>query len=227
MTRFHLKLLAVTFMLIDHIGAFLFPDVMLLRIIGRLALPCFAWFIAEGCHYTHSMRNYAARLLAVAVVSEFCVDFVHNGSFAMDWESQSIMLTLLMGVLSIWAMQKMGDLAGGAVALLCCCMAQVFQCDYKWYGVGLVLLFYYCQTVPARAVGYALLSVLWQWDMLVGWVADGRTNLFLEWPHQLWGLLAFIPLALYSGKQGKRAKLFFYLFYPAHLLVLGLLKLVI
>ena len=223
MTTFHLKLFAIVFMLIDHIGAFLFPDVMVLRIIGRLALPLFTWFIAEGCRHTHSIRNYAGRLLLIAVVSEFCVDYVHNGSFVMDWGSQSVMLTLLLGVLSIWALQRFGDLAGGAAALFCCSMAQVFLCDYKWYGVALVLLFYYCRNLPLCALGYTALSFLWQWDMLVGWITDDRLNMFWEWPHQLWGLVAFLPLAFYNGKQGPRAKLFFYLFYPVHLLVLGLI----
>ena len=47
-----LKLLACGFMLIDHVGVRLFPDVLILRIIGRLAFPIFAFFIAEGCRYT-------------------------------------------------------------------------------------------------------------------------------------------------------------------------------
>lgn len=225
MTGFDLKIFAAVVMLIDHIGAYLLPDMMVLRVIGRLALPVFAWFIAEGCHHTHSMGRYALRLAVSAVVAEFCVDFAHNGSFAMDWGSQSIMLTLLLGVLSIWAFQKFGDLGGGAVALLCCSLAQVFLCDYKWYGVALVLLFYFCESLPLQALFYALLSFAWQWDMLVGWITASRLEMFLKWPHQLWGLLAFVPLALYNGQRGKYSSRFFYIFYPLHLLLIGWLAL--
>jgi len=221
MTGFDLKVFAAVVMLIDHIGAYLLPDMMILRIIGRFALPVFAWFIAEGCRHTHSMGKYALRLAVSAVVAEFCVDFVSNGSFAMDWSSQSIMLTLLLGVLSIWAFQKLGDMAGGAIALLCCSFAQVFLCDYKWYGVALVLLFYYCKNIPLQAICYAALSVLWQWDMVIGWVTDQRWHRFLDWPHQLWGLLAFLPLAMYNGQKGKYSSKFFYIFYPVHLLLIG------
>jgi hypothetical protein len=131
------------------------------------------------------------------------------------------MLTLLLGVLSIWAIQKFGDMAGSAVALLCCSLSQVFLSEYKWYGVALVLLFYYCQNIPLQAICYAVLSVLWQWDMIIGWVTDGRFHRFLDWPHQLWGLLAFFPLALYNGKRGGKSGWFFSIFYPVHLLLIG------
>ena len=223
MTGFELKLFAAVVMLIDHIGAYIFTDQMLLRIIGRLAMPVFVWLVAEGCRHTHSMRSYALRLALAAAVAEPCVDFVRNGSFAMDWSGQSIMLTLLLGVLSVWALQSLGEMAGGAVALICCSMAQVLQCDYKWYGVALLLVFYYCRSLPKAAVSYAVFSVLWQWNMLAGWVTDGRWQMFLTRPHQLWGLLAFIPLAFYNGQRGLRCRWFFYVFYPAHLLLLGLL----
>lgn len=221
MTGFDLKMFAVVVMAIDHIGAYILTDMMVLRIIGRLALPVFAWFVAEGCRHTHNIGKYALRLAVSAIIAEFCVDYARNGSFAMDWSSQSIMLTLLLGILSIWAIQKFGDLAGSAVALLCCSLSQVFLCDYKWYGVALVLLFYYCKNVPLQAICYAVLSVLWQWDMVIGWVNDGRFHRFLDWPHQLWGLLAFVPLALYNGKRGGRSGWFFYIFYPVHLLLIG------
>jgi hypothetical protein len=223
MTGFDLKIFAAVAMLIDHIGAYLFPDLMILRIIGRFSLPVFAWFIAEGCRHTRSIRNYSLRLAIAAVVAEPCVDFVTTGSFAMDWSSQNIMLTLLFGVLSIWAFQRLGDMAGGAAALLCCSLAQLFNCEYKWYGVVLVLLFYYCNKVSWQAIGYLILSLLWKWDMLIGWITNDQLHYYWEWPHQLWGVLAFIPLALYNGKPGVRSKWFFYIFYPAHLLLIGLL----
>ena len=221
MTGFDLKIFAAVAMLIDHVGAYLLPDLMVLRIIGRFAMPVFAWFIAEGCRRTHSMSKYTLRLAIAALVAEPCVDFVKSGSFAMDWSSQSILLTLLFGALSIWAFQRLGDMAGGAAALLCCSLAQLCNCEYKWYGVALVLLFYYCKPVPLQAFGYVVLSLLWQWDMVVGWITNGQLHYYLEWPHQFWGALAFIPLALYNGKQGVRSRWFFYIFYPVHLLLVG------
>lgn len=52
MNRNQLKIIACISMLIDHIGYVLFPDVTVLRLIGRIAMPIFAFFIGEGCLYT-------------------------------------------------------------------------------------------------------------------------------------------------------------------------------
>ena len=57
LTGNQLKLIALVTMTIDHIGMQLFPRVRLLRIIGRLAFPIFAYMIAEGCRYTRNRRG--------------------------------------------------------------------------------------------------------------------------------------------------------------------------
>ena len=54
----HLKLIAVFTMLLDHVGILLFPQIRLLRILGRLAYPIFAFMIAEGCRYTKNKLRY-------------------------------------------------------------------------------------------------------------------------------------------------------------------------
>lgn len=53
-----LKLIAAFTMLLDHAGALLFPEVMILRVIGRLAYPLFAFMIAEGCRHTRNKLRY-------------------------------------------------------------------------------------------------------------------------------------------------------------------------
>ena len=57
LTNNQLKLIAMLSMLIDHVGMLLFPGVRVLRIIGRLAFPIFAYMIAEGCAHTRSRRD--------------------------------------------------------------------------------------------------------------------------------------------------------------------------
>ena len=53
-----LKIIAAAAMLIDHIGAYLLPQVRILRIIGRIAFPIFAFMIAEGCRYTKNKKYH-------------------------------------------------------------------------------------------------------------------------------------------------------------------------
>ena len=70
MNRNVLKIIAVVTMLIDHVGAHLFPDVVILRWIGRLAFPIFAYFITEGMKYTRSREIYVLLLSLCAIVSQ-------------------------------------------------------------------------------------------------------------------------------------------------------------
>lgn len=63
-----LCLIAMLSMLIDHIGYKL--DIDILRIIGRLAMPIYAYFIVQGYHKTHNVKKYVFKVLAVALASQ-------------------------------------------------------------------------------------------------------------------------------------------------------------
>ena len=43
-----LKILAAIFMVFDHVGVIFSPNVVWLRLVGRLSLPLFAFMISEG-----------------------------------------------------------------------------------------------------------------------------------------------------------------------------------
>ena len=74
LSSFWLKIVAIVFMTVDHLGVFLLmysqnPDyaslgnlASLFRIIGRIALPLFLFMLAEGMRYTHSKWRYLLRL---------------------------------------------------------------------------------------------------------------------------------------------------------------------
>lgn len=76
LTSFHLKIIALTCMIIDHIGATVLdgPSFSILRWIGRIAFPLYAFMIAEGCRYTRSREKYLLRLGLFALVSELPFD---------------------------------------------------------------------------------------------------------------------------------------------------------
>ena len=81
MTGFHLKLIALTTMFIDHIGAVFFPQVTLLRVIGRISFPLYAFLIAEGCRYTRNRGRYALGLGVFALISEIPYDLALHPEF--------------------------------------------------------------------------------------------------------------------------------------------------
>ncbi|MBU3142605.1 TraX family protein [Clostridium sp. CF012] len=65
-----LKLLALVTMLVDHIGYMYFPNEILLRIIGRLAFPIFAYQIAIGYSRTSNIKKYVLRLSLFALITQ-------------------------------------------------------------------------------------------------------------------------------------------------------------
>ena len=89
---FTLKLIAILSMTIDHIGYLLFPKVTLLRIVGRIAFPIFAYLIAEGFVHTGDVKKYLLRLGIFAILSEIPYDLVISGN-VLDLEQQNIFFT--------------------------------------------------------------------------------------------------------------------------------------
>ena len=93
-----LKTIAALSMLIDHIGVMFFPQVKLLRIIGRIALPIFSFMIAEGARYTRNKMRYFFTVFGLASVCQF-VYFLYDGDTYM-----SILVTFSLSILAIYAL---------------------------------------------------------------------------------------------------------------------------
>ena len=100
MTGNQLKILALVTMTIDHVGVVLLPQYLVLRIIGRLTYPIFAYMIAEGCFYTHSKRRYLGGIFALGVACQLGF-FIAMGSL-----EQSILTTFVFAIITIYALQS-------------------------------------------------------------------------------------------------------------------------
>ena len=99
-----LHLLAMAFMLSDHLWATVLPGVMWLTAVGRIAFPIFAFLAVEGYFHTHSFRRYALRMLLFAVLSEVPFDLMYSGTPFYPVH-QNVIWTLLLGLLGIRAME--------------------------------------------------------------------------------------------------------------------------
>ena len=195
-------------MLTDHIGAILFPQYMWMRIVGRLAFPIFAFLLAEGFLHTRDVNAYLKRLAVFALISEPVFDFAFYGSF-FSLTHQNIFFTL---VLSLILLKKLEEQQGAFQKILwfaiIAMLAEIIACDYGTGGVLTVLIFYQYRNNRTWMSLYFALTHMLVWGTL---------------GIQSYAALALIPILLYNRKQGPRVKYAFYVFYPMHLLVLGIL----
>lgn len=222
---FHLKLIAICTMLIDHMGYTLFPGVMWLRCIGRVAFPIFCFLIAEGCVYTHDRKKYAARLLVFALLSEIPYNLMNSG---MIWDpyDQNVLWTLLLGALVCWlmdwALKKCTPLSfvlTGAVMLAAYWLLEIGNTDYGGWGMLLVAAFYGVHRAPSGAVVKMIAQAFGLAFFSIG-VMGGYLSI------ELWSLAALVPIWLYNGQRGfsnKAVQYGFYAFYPVHILALSLI----
>ena len=219
LTKNQLKILAIVCMTIDHIGVTFFPNEPLLRMIGRLAFPIFSYGIAEGCRFTHDKRRYFGGVFLCGLVC--VVAFLPIGGLYGN-----ALITMSMSILLVYALQrwensrKILHLAlpftlAAAFYLIC----RNFPIDYGFAGVLLPLYAEVGRLLANRfrlpektceragfAVGLLALSVV------IGGV-------------QPWCLLSLIPICLLGTARGKwKMKHFFYVYYPAHLAVIGALQ---
>lgn len=217
------------------------------RGVGRLAFPIFCFLLVEGYVHTRSRRRYITRLLVFAALSEIpfkLVFFPNARNLHLD-----TLFTLSLGFAAVWIIDELWNLcfgdrgnwhqraneglqsdagaergirlrqmenhsgavvlfmAGAAAAIAATgAIAEVTGCDYSYGGVCMIVLFY----------------VLWKYrtlDCTIPWMWITIYNSF-----EMWSFPSFILIRCYNGKKGRQVKYFFYIFYPAHLLLLYILR---
>ena len=207
-----LKILAAIFMAIDHMGVILFPRVEILRIIGRLALPIYAFMIAEGCKYTRNKKKHFGMIFGLGAVCQI-VYYLFDGSLYF-----SILITFSLSILMIYAMQywkQKKTVLSGLVfvtsVIATYLLNQWFTIDYGFWGCMLPVF----AALP-HGTDRDRLSV--NTTMLgIGLIFLGLSTDAI----QCLALLALPLLYAYNGKRGKlNLKYFFYIFYPTHLVAL-------
>ena len=213
-----LKVIAVITMLIDHVASvFLKKNQILLlqiagkeltlyylmRMIGRLAFPIFAFLLAEGFHYTSDRKKYGIRLFVFALISEIPWNLEHTGK--LFYSSQNVFFTLLLGYLGLYLIEKMKTSPNKTKEIIwlfaLLLISIVLRSDYGGTGFCFILLMGLLRNYPVfrAATGACLLPSKWQAGV------------------------AFIPIAFYNGKRGF-IKILFYAIYPLHMLILYLIK---
>ncbi|OAX49679.1 MULTISPECIES: TraX family protein [unclassified Paenibacillus] len=202
--------IAMITMLIDHIGAVFYPQVGELRIIGRIAFPIYAFAVYIGYKHTRNVQKYIWRLFWIAVISQlpFMVAFNHF-SLNVVWTLWSALLVLLV-------LDKLPvRLLGIPIVIVAGLVMEMTHMDYGMYGLLLVLLFRYFQG-PVLVMAHLLLNVLY---------------IYLHSSSiQMYSVIATagIAIAQYynAGFRLKGPRWIWRYFYPAHLAVIALIRLI-
>ena len=235
-----LKTIALISMLLDHIGTVIIypmyvnacfvdgvnmlgelaPDgakklyliYILLRIIGRLAFPIFAFMITEGFSRTHNLKKYFGRLFLFAVISEIPYNLA-NGGNVLYLDSQNVLWTFLVALIMLWAIKKYAYKPANKIMniiitaiIVCIAALATILSDGGFGGILLIASMY-----------------LFKKDKKKYWIGCIVSSLIMVrqfmWI-QLFAFVALILIKMYDGKRGRGNKYLFYLSYPVHFLLL-------
>jgi len=224
-----LKWIAILTMLTDHAGLVLYAHMQgaiyeyyqVFRYIGRISFPIYCFLLVEGFYHTHNVHNYIWRCFLFGLISEVPFNFALMQT-AFYPQSQNVYFSLTTGLCTIYCLERIKGmwkvpkpLAGRLdigqyrvlASVLCVAtgagLAELLEMDYHWMGIVLIVLLYYCRDYPPLI------------RSLVGAIA---------FSFEKTAPIAFIPIYFYNGERGRQNKNFFYLIYPIHLILFGVIR---
>lgn len=229
-----LKTLALIFMVFDHVGKMFFPAYSDFRLIGRLAFPLYCWCLVVGATYSKNIFKYGLRLLVVGLISQPLYMLALNHSI----RELNIFFTLLLGLIAIGGIQYHRYGSQFLLPIFSLVIASFLRVDYGWRGVLFILLLYLAKEDRKGLLAFWLaFSLFWgassfSVQSILGFPlpfkSGGLADLlspFFKLQGMIWLAL---PLVYFPTKTGiHMPKWLGYALYPAHLLIIWLLQLVI
>lgn len=236
-----IKLIAIAAMTIDHVAWWLFPGYprealpLLMHIIGRITCPVMCYFVAEGYHYTRNVNKYTARLFLFALVSHFA--YVFASADFTGWQSfipfargsvlnqTSVMWPLAWGLVMLRVADSKRIRSGAlrvALILLICLIT--FPSDWSCIASLCILSFGTNRGKPRAQMAWMVFYVA-IYALVYALALDPVYGAL-----QMAVVLSIPLLLLYNGQRGgsRRSgavmKWLFYVYYPAHLLLIGWLQ---
>lgn len=226
-----LKILAAVSMVIDHVGYVFFPQLTVLRIIGRLAFPIFAYSIYEGCRYTRNRGKYFLRVFLLGSVC-FIGYFIYTKTLYFN-----VVISFSIAILIIYSLQglKKQLIAGNkniprillssmlilTSVVLAYALCRRCEVDYGFWGIMLPVwaelldISAFTQKSPEKIKSF-------EKPLIYAGFAAGLLLLASDMGGiQYYSLLALLPIVFTGSRRGKlNLKYFFYVFYPLHLLII-------
>ena len=206
-----MKIIGVIAMIVDHIGAYLFPEIVILRIFGRLAFPLFAFSLVEGFCYSKHLGKYGLRLILTGIAAQPAFSYLQNNSIFFSWAKLNVCFTLALGLLFLYFYYRWKWYCLALLPMFC-------FVEYGLYAASLFMIFNYYLS-PAKLYNPTENTI----KSAVGMAAAAQ--FFYPGGIQIFSLLALtvilcrkIALRIFPRWQN-----FYYVFFPAHLIIFMLL----
>lgn len=235
-TGFTLHMLAMLFMLLDHMWITVVRGNDWMNCLGRLAFPMFAFLIVEGYMHTSDFKKYIRRMFLFALISEIPFNLVSAGSVIYPFH-QNVLWTFLLSLLCIHLIEKARKTQKLWLQIIMCVLVVsvgyllgiLLMVDYNSAGIMTVLVFYFFRGNRFGHRFGQFLGLYWINFNLLGGMTYvlNVASIELSIPRQAFALFALIPIWLYNGKRGMSnswIQYFYYAFYPLHLLILCILS---
>ena len=222
-----IKIIAAALMVIDHIGVILMHEGGILRILGRISMPLFAFMIAEGAKYTKNKVKYLGMIAGLATACQLVYYFALKDLYMCILVTFSLSIALIYALNFVkWAyLSGKGTVTAKVIAPLlffgltaiAYYLTTVLQIDYGFFGIMMPV---FASITDMR--GYEIPeNIRWieSHYVRVLMMAIPMLLRMLDYEPIMWySFLALPLLLLYSEKRGKwKMKYFFYIFYPVHL----------
>lgn len=238
LNRNFIKIIALVTMLIDHVGYVLYGIVpywlyFVLRCIGRISFPLFAYFVAEGFYYTKNKIKYFITILIFALISQLPYSLLFNGSTTM----LNVLFTFLLSVVLMFAFDKLWretflELKIAFVVIVFAMFTFVsillpllfdITFDYGFYGIMLTFAFYIFKfSKTKQIVSFVVLLIIYTLVNVIG--ANITFFSFIS----IFSIFAIPFIILFNGEKGKlNLKYIFYWFYPIHIAILYIISILI
>ena len=211
----HLKLIALITMTIDHIGAVIFTETEIFRIIGRIAFPIFAFLLTEGIFYTKNKWKYLSRLLIFALISEIPFNLALKDHSIFYSDHQNVFFSLAIGLLMMIILEEIKkkelhyilDYALSLLILIIACIiAYMLKTDYNVFAPMIIFSLYNFKDYPF--LRFSITAAIL--------ICMGGT--------EPWAVLSIPMMLCYNGSTGalkrKWMRMMVYWYYPSHLLIL-------
>lgn len=218
-----LKYIAFLSMLIDHINkALIWPNLQgdgilstissVFDVIGRIAFPLFSFFIVEGFFRTHDKKKYFLNLLIFAFISEIPYD-MFSSKVILEFRLNNVLFSLALSLITIWILDVFRNIYEKNLG-----KAWIF------FSIPLLTIMYFVSNFVSGDYDFHAIMTAFVFYILYDRPLAGAICAYLTIVSEVWSILGFGLTVLYNGERGIQNKIFNYLFYPVHLLILGLMR---